>query len=84
MSFCHGVTNRYPKRHVFRVTRVRRMVWRTYGAEKTSYPSGGSAGLMNGTPPNNVREVIKEVIVLRSVVTKCRHQLLCPAHRCTG
>ena len=33
---------------------------------------------MNGTPPNNVREVIKEVIVLRSVVTKCRHQLPWP------
>lgn len=53
------------------------MIGRTYGAEKTSYPGAVDPRVfVNGTPPKNVREVIKEVIVLRSVVTKCRHQLL--------
>ena len=30
---------------------------------------------MNGTPPKSLSEVIKEGVVLRGVVTKCRHKL---------
>jgi hypothetical protein len=52
------------------------MIWRTYGAEKTAYPRAADPRIfVNGTTPKSVGEVIKEGIVLRSVVTKRRHQL---------
>lgn len=53
------------------------MIGRTYGAEKTSYPGTVDPRVfVDWTPPKIVREVIKEGIVLQSVVTERGHQLL--------
>ena len=53
------------------------MIRGTYGAEKTSYPGAVNPRVfVNRTTPKNVSEVIKEGIVLRSVVTERGHQLL--------